>query len=107
MSKDKFSGSENPLSYLESFVQHMEVHNTTKAAMCRMFPTTLTDYAKTWFRKLPAGSVDYFTMQSIDFCSQFHGVKPHPKDPIHLQYMVQERGETLRSYMECFHKKVI
>ncbi|KAK2635010.1 hypothetical protein Ddye_029802 [Dipteronia dyeriana] len=85
----------------------MEVHNATRAAMCRMVPTTLTDYAKTWFRKLPADNVDSFSKLSSDFYLHFQGIKPRPKDPIHMQYVIQELGEVLRSYMERFHKKVI
>ena len=75
--------------------------------MCRMFPSTLTDCAKTWFRKLPLGSVDSFTKLTIDFYAQFQGIKPRPKDPVLLQYVVQVREETLRSYVEKFHKEVI
>ncbi|KAK2646014.1 hypothetical protein Ddye_021209 [Dipteronia dyeriana] len=65
----KFSSIEDPLIHLESYVQRMEVQNATWAAMCRMFLTALTDYAKTWFRKLPPSSVDSFTKLSSDFCS--------------------------------------
>ncbi|KAK0587099.1 hypothetical protein LWI29_017289 [Acer saccharum] len=53
MPTEKYSGSKDPVSHMESFVHQMEVQNATRSAMCRMFPSTLTDYAKTWFRKLP------------------------------------------------------
>ncbi|KAK4856422.1 hypothetical protein QYF36_017305 [Acer negundo] len=59
MSSEKYSGTEDPISHLESFVHQMK------------------------------------------------GIKPYPKDPILLQYVIQERGETLRSYVEKFHKEVI
>jgi len=75
--------------------------------MCRMFPTTLTDCTKAWFRKLPSGSVDSFTKLTMAFCAQFQGIRPRPKDPILLQYVTQERGETLRSYVEKYHREVI
>ena len=95
------------MSHMESFVHQMEIQNATRSAMCRMFPSTLTDCAKTWFRKLPPRSVDSFTKLTTDFCAQFQGIKPRPKDPVLLQYVIQERGETLRSYVEKFHKEVI
>ncbi|KAI9185302.1 hypothetical protein LWI28_006012 [Acer negundo] len=98
---------EDPISYLKSFVHQMEVQNVTRSAMCRMFLSTLTDCAKTWFRKLPPGCVDSFSKLITAFCAQFQGIKPRPKDPILLQYVIHERGETLRSYMEKFHKEVI
>ena len=107
MPEKVYSGVEDPLSHLESFVQQMEVQNASRKAMYRMFPCTLTDFTKTWFKKLPAGSVSSFTKLSKDFCAQFQGVKPPPKDPILLQYIVQERGEKLKSYVERFHKEVI
>ncbi|KAI9165341.1 hypothetical protein LWI28_012207 [Acer negundo] len=75
--------------------------------MCKMFLSTLTDSAKTWFRKLPPGSVDSFSKPTKAFYAQFQGIKPRPKDLILLQYLIQEQGETLRSYVEKFHKEVI
>ncbi|KAK4849338.1 hypothetical protein QYF36_023709 [Acer negundo] len=63
-----------------------------------MFPSTLIDCAKTWFRKLPPGSVDSLSKLTTAFCAQFQGIKPRPKDPILLQYVIQERGKTLRLF---------
>src|SRR5579862_8279370 len=103
MPAEKYSRLEDPVSHLESFVQQMEIQNASRSAICKMFPTTLTDCAKTWFRKLPPGSVDSFTKLTMAFCARFQGIKPCPKDPILLQYVVHERGETLRSYMEKYH----
>ena len=42
---------------------------------------------------------------NVNICSAI--IKPPPKDPILLQYIVQERGEKLKSYVERFHKEVI
>ncbi|KAI9198230.1 hypothetical protein LWI28_012092 [Acer negundo] len=53
MPSKKYSRTEDPISHLERFVHRMEVQNATGLAMCRMFPSTLTDYSQTWFRKLP------------------------------------------------------
>ena len=47
MPSEKYSKIEDPVSHLESFVHQMEVQNTTRSAMCKMFPSTLTDCAKT------------------------------------------------------------
>ncbi|KAI9181640.1 hypothetical protein LWI28_017040 [Acer negundo] len=104
---EKYSGIEDPVSHLESFVHQMEVQNATRSAMCMMFPSTLTDCAKTWFRKLPPGSMDSFSKLTTAFCAQFQGIKPRSKDLILLQYVTQERGEILRSYVEKFDKEVI
>ena len=71
MPEKVYSGMEDPLSHLESFVQQMEVQNATKKAMCWMFPCTLTDFANTCFRKLPPGSVSSFTKLYRDFIAQF------------------------------------
>ena len=57
--------------------------------------------------RLGSGSVDSFTKLTIDFYAQFQRIKPLPKDPVLLQYVIQERGETLRSYVKKFHKEVI
>ena len=84
MPAEKYSGSEDPVSHLDSFVHQMEIQNATQSAMCRMFPSTLTDCAKTWFRKLPSGSVDSFTKLTTDFYAHFQGIKPRPKDHVLL-----------------------
>ncbi|KAK2638369.1 hypothetical protein Ddye_026164 [Dipteronia dyeriana] len=68
---------------------------------------TLTDYPKKWFRMLHVSNVDLFTKLSSDFCSIFQGIQPFSKDPFHLQYESQKRGEKLKSYMERFHNEVI
>ena len=75
MPAEKYSGSEDLVSHLESFIQQMEIQNASRSAMCRMFPTTLTDCAKTWFKKLPSCSVDSFTKLTMAFCAQFQGCK--------------------------------
>ena len=84
MPVEKYSESEDPVSHLESFVQQMEIQNASQSAMCMMFLTTLTDCSKTWFRKLPLGSVDSFTKLTMAFYAQFQGIKPRLKDPILL-----------------------
>ncbi|KAI9154287.1 hypothetical protein LWI28_023795 [Acer negundo] len=84
MLSEKYSRIEDPVSHLESFVHHMEVQNATQLAKCRMFPSTLTDCAKTWFRKLPPGSVDSFSKLTTAFYTQFQGIEPCPKDSILL-----------------------
>ena len=34
---EKYSGSEDPVSHLESFIHQMEIQNATWSAMCKMF----------------------------------------------------------------------
>ena len=69
MPSEKYSEVEDPISHLESFVHQMEVQSATRLAMCRMFPSTLIDCAKTWFRKLPPDSVDSFSKLTTAFCA--------------------------------------
>ena len=71
MPSEKYSGTEDLVSHLESFIHQMEVQSVTRLAMYRMFPSTLTDCTKTWFRKLPPGSVDSFSKLTTTFCAQF------------------------------------
>ncbi|KAI9192314.1 hypothetical protein LWI28_021075 [Acer negundo] len=50
--------------------------------MCRMFSSTLTGCAKTWFRKLPPGSVDSFSKLTTTFWTQFQERYPTSRSPI-------------------------
>ena len=43
MPTEKYSGSEDPVSHIERFVHQMEIQNSTRSTMCRIFPSTLTD----------------------------------------------------------------
>ena len=76
MPSEKYSGTEDPVSHLESFVHQMEVQSVTRIAMCRMFPSTLIDCAKTWFRKLPPGSVDSFSKLTKALCTVLRDQAP-------------------------------
>ena len=52
----KYSRSEDPVSHIESFIHQVEIQNATRSEMRKMFPSTLTDYAKTIGKNTRGGS---------------------------------------------------
>ncbi|XP_068483323.1 uncharacterized protein [Phaseolus vulgaris] len=72
--------------------------------MCRVFPTTLKGAALSWFTRLPPLSVDCFDTLVEKFGAQFATSRPHHLTSIALVNIRQEKGESLRMFMERFGK---
>jgi hypothetical protein len=66
-----FSGSEDPVEYLDNFRSHVSLHKTPDAVVCRVFPFTLLGKARDWLRNLPPRSIDNFDTLGRKFLAQF------------------------------------
>ncbi|KAL0448228.1 UNVERIFIED_CONTAM: hypothetical protein Slati_1379200 [Sesamum latifolium] len=69
--------------------------------------TTLVGRAQTWFLLLPPGSVQSFEQLIRDFIQHFASNKRYPKNPGHLFAIIQEEGESLRSYVQRFANEIL
>ncbi len=70
--------------------------------MCRVFPTTLKGATLSWFTRLPSLSIDCFDTLVEKFGAQFATSRPHHLTSIALVNIRQEKGESLRMFMERF-----
>ncbi|KAJ4724780.1 Fatty acyl-CoA reductase [Melia azedarach] len=75
--------------------------------MCKVFPTTLSGSARTWYKKLLSGSIRDFTTFASKFVLYFQGAKPPTKDPSFLQYIKQRGQEPLHEYVKRYHDEVM
>ncbi|KAK4428376.1 hypothetical protein Salat_1137200 [Sesamum alatum] len=71
------------------------------------FRTTLVGRAQTWFSQLAQGSIETFKQLAQSFVHHFAGNIRHPKTPGHLFTIIQEEGESLRSYMQRIRGEIL
>jgi len=93
-----------PDEHVDAYTTHMSLYTTHDAVLCRVFPTSLKGGALSWFTKLPANSIDCFETLMAKFDVQFATSRPHHFTSITLVGIRQEKGESLRTFIDRFGK---
>ncbi|KAL0395001.1 UNVERIFIED_CONTAM: hypothetical protein Slati_4466300 [Sesamum latifolium] len=97
----------DPRDHVDQFMAAMDLACTNETMMCRVFRTTLTGRAQTWFTQQPPGSIRSFEQLASDFIRRFASNKRRPKNPSHLFAIVQEEGEPLKAYIQRFSNEIL
>ncbi|KAL0439144.1 UNVERIFIED_CONTAM: hypothetical protein Slati_2397400 [Sesamum latifolium] len=97
----------DPRDHVNQFIAAMDLINADEAMLCRTFQTTLIGRAQTWFSQQPSGSIYSFDKMAQNFVLHFASNKRLPKNPSHLFAIIQEEGESLKSYMQRFSNEVL
>ncbi|XP_068504166.1 uncharacterized protein [Phaseolus vulgaris] len=82
----------------------MSLYTSDDAVLCRVFPTSLKGAALSWFTKLSPNSIDSFATLVAKFETQFATSRPHHVTSIALVGIRQEKGESLRTFVDRFSK---
>ena len=85
----------------------MSLYTTDDTVLCRVFPTSLKGGALSWFTKLPTNSIDCFETLMAKFDVQFAMSRPHHLTSIALVDIRQEKGESMRTFINRFGKTAI
>jgi len=95
--RDRYDGTTDPDEHVDAYTTHMSLYTMDDAVLCRVFPTSLKAGALRWFTKLPPNSIDCFEtlMAKFDVTS------------IALVDIRQEKGESLRTFIDRFSKTSI
>ncbi|XP_027357444.1 uncharacterized protein LOC113866844 [Abrus precatorius] len=101
---DKYDGTSDPGEHVDIFTTQVGLYTESDALWCRIFPTSLQGPALSWFTRLPPLSIDSFTTLTRRFNLQFATSRPHPLTSLALVNIRQEKGESLRAFMERFGK---
>ncbi|KAJ4705024.1 Retrovirus-related Pol polyprotein from transposon opus [Melia azedarach] len=104
---DSYHGQSDPVAHVEIFQNLMLVQGVPDEIICKVFPTTLSGPARTWYKMLPVGSVRDFTTFASKFVLHFQGAKPSTKDLSSLQYIKQRGQEPLHEYVKRYHDEVM
>ncbi|XP_073153399.1 uncharacterized protein [Henckelia pumila] len=98
----EFDGTSDPQDHIDKFYAKADLYDITDAAYCKIFRTTLSGRALTWFNKLPSGSITNLEQLTDCFIQQFSINKKYPKTVAYLFTVIQKEGECLRDYVRRF-----
>jgi len=102
--RDRYDGSTDPDKHMDAYTTHTSLYTSDDTVLCRMFPTSLKGAALSWFTKLPPNSIDNFATLVAKFETQFATSQPHHLTSIALVGIRQEKGESLRTFVDRFSK---
>jgi len=89
---------------MDAYTIHMSPYTSNDVVVCRVFPTSLKGAALSWFTKLSPNSIDSFATLVAKFETQFTTSRPHHLTSIALVGIRQEKGESLRTFVDRFSK---
>ena len=93
----------DPIDYLNTYNNQMELHGYQDPIRCRAFAITLKGMTFSWFNRLLPSSISSFIELSIAFVSHFIGARTYRKSSYHLLTIKQNSQESLRSYVQRFN----
>ena len=100
---EAFDGNKDPVDYLNTYKNQMELHGYQDPVRCRAFAITLKGPVLAWFNRLPPSSISSFREISIAIVSHFIGARTYRKPSYHLLTIKQSSQESLRSYVQRFN----
>ena len=100
---ETFDGVKDPIDYLNTYKNQMELHGYQDPMRCRAFATILKGPALAWFNRIPPSSISSFRELSIAFVSHFIGARTYRKPSYHLLTVKQGSQERLKSYVQRFN----
>ncbi|GFZ14615.1 hypothetical protein Acr_24g0008050 [Actinidia rufa] len=75
--------------------------------MCKAFSATLKGSTRSWFRKLPPGTIDSFGDLSRLFVANFMSCRNQQKNASHLFTVHQKETESLKDFVKRFNQTVL
>lgn len=83
----------------DSTCHQQDLFLLSEAGYCKIFRTTLSGRALTWFNQLPAGTIEGFQQMAGRFLSHFSINKRNPKTAHDLFNCTHQEGKSLRDYI--------
>jgi len=99
---DRYDETSDPNEHINAYVAQLSIYMRDTHVYCKVFPASLRGMALSWFTQLPPKSIDSFEDLKTKFAAQFATSKPHNLTPIALANVRQEKGESLRTFMDRF-----
>ena len=72
----KYLGTTSPSAHLDNYAIHMALNPLHDTLKCKLFGITLGEHARTWYIKLPNGSIGRFADLKEKFLAQFANSEP-------------------------------
>ncbi|GFS33070.1 hypothetical protein Acr_00g0026170 [Actinidia rufa] len=102
-----YVGRTDPMYHLHSYKSLMSLHGYSNEVMCKAFPATIKGSARTWFRKLPLGTIDSFGNLSKLFVANFISCRDRQKNASHPFIVHQKEAKSLKDYIKRFNQAVL
>jgi len=99
-----YDGSTDPDEHLNIFRTQMTLYTMDQTVWCKVVPTSLREGPLGWFTELPPNSITNFDVLEVKFTTQYATSRPHRTSSMSLLNVKQEKGETLRAFMDRFNK---
>ena len=99
-----YDGSTDPDEHLNIFITQMTLYTVDQTVWCKVFPTSLREGPLGWFTDLPPNSITSFDVLELKFTTQYATSRPHKMSSMSFLNVKQERGESLRAFMDRFSK---
>ncbi|XP_057493152.1 uncharacterized protein LOC130778639 [Actinidia eriantha] len=100
-------GKTDPMDHLDSYKSLMSLQCCSDEVICKAFSTTLKGSARSWFRKLPSGTIDSFGDLSRLIVTNFMSYRIRQKNASHLFTIHQKEIECLKDYVKWFNQAIL
>ncbi|GFZ03486.1 hypothetical protein Acr_16g0001100 [Actinidia rufa] len=104
---ETYEGKTDPMDHLDSYKSLMSLQGCSDEVMYKAFSATLKGSARSWFRKLPPGTIDSFGNLSRLFVANFMSCRIRQKNASHLFIVHQKETEVLKDYVKRFNQAVL
>jgi hypothetical protein len=98
--QQKYDGSQDPQSWLSDYLQAVKILGGTKETAMQSLQLHLTGAARSWLSKLERGTIRSWEELAKQFTSNFKSIYKRPVLIEEVKAYVQQRNETLRSYIQ-------
>jgi hypothetical protein len=98
--QQKYDGSQEPQSWLSDYIQAIKLLGETKETAMQSLQLHITGAARSWLRKLEKETIGSWEELTKQFTSNFKSTYKRPASIEEVKVCVQQRGETLRTYIQ-------
>ncbi|XP_048493253.1 uncharacterized protein LOC104883311 [Beta vulgaris subsp. vulgaris] len=107
MPSSKYDGTCYLDDYVAAYEGHMFLYTQVDAIWCKVFPSTLTGIAQTWFKSLKPGSISSFSQLSSTFSTHSVSNRHRERTTRELLSVKQGANESLRDYIDRFNVEAV
>jgi hypothetical protein len=98
--QQKYDGSQEPQSWLSDYLQAVKLLGGTRETAMQSLQLHLTGAARSWLSKLEKKTIGSWEELTKQFTSNFKSTYKRPASIEEVKACVQQRGETLRAYIQ-------
>jgi hypothetical protein len=98
--QQKYDGSQEPQSWLLDYLQAIKILGGSKETAMQSLQLHLTGAARSWLSKLERETIGSWDELTKQFTSNFKSTYKHPASIEEVKACIQQRNETLRSYIQ-------